>query len=197
MDESELRDSFKPVKPAERPAEEQPGPLDAGDDLAALMRIEIRAIQGAFAAVTKFADRDRLQKRYAKLDAWLSEFKELDAGEDTEQSSKRRRKLRAEVLDEFRKWRGEGAQQRVALKQIDAGRKRIREKAKAGAGPAAHRRIKDQIEHLLNNYASANDNKIEALIDQWRRSGDPSYDPAIRLKLRKVRKQKEASKHAF
>ena len=49
-------------------------------------------------------------------------------------------------------------------------------------------KAKNELTFLLNNYLPKYDSRIEALIDIWRRSGDPSYSPSIRTKLRQARR---------
>ena len=55
----------------------------------------------------------------------------------------------------------------------------------------------DEIEYLLKNYTPSNEHKIETLIDRWRTSGDPQYDPSVKLRLRQARKKKNQSDHAL
>lgn len=172
-------------------------PYDESAELGALIRNEAQKVRGDFTMATDHADRHRLQKRYELLDRWMGEFNETQSMSDPGEAEERARELRAVVLDEFRKWRSKGAQRRRRLKELEAQRKAVREKAKAGGGNAGHRRIKDEIELLLKNYSPANEQKIEALIDKWRRSGDPSYDPTINLRLRNARKKKDNSNYAL
>ena len=68
-------------------------------------------------------------------------------------------------------------------RQIEAGLQELRTKmSESGDGKA--KRIKSELTYLLNNYAPQYDMRIEHLIDEWRRSGDPEYDPGIRIKHR-------------
>ena len=60
-------------------------------------------------------------------------------------------------------------------------------RASAEGGDSETKRIKAELTYFLNNYLPSNDTRIEGLIDAWRHSGDPSYDPAIRGKLRQAR----------
>ncbi|HOD50562.1 MAG TPA: hypothetical protein PLM14_16065 [Candidatus Hydrogenedentes bacterium] len=70
-------------------------------------------------------------------------------------------------------------------RQVEAGLRELRTKmSEAGDGKA--KRIKSELTYLLNNYAPRYDARIEQLIDDWRRSGDPEYDPGIRIKHRKA-----------
>ena len=55
-------------------------------------------------------------------------------------------------------------------------------------GDSKAKMIRAELTYLLNNYVSQNDARIEQLIDLWRRSGDPQYDPAIRAKLMRCRR---------
>jgi len=57
------------------------------------------------------------------------------------------------------------------------------------AGDSKAIRIRNELTYLINNYLPANDARIGHLIEEWRRSGDPTYDPAIRVKLRQARQQ--------
>ncbi|MDK1020761.1 MAG: hypothetical protein QGD90_03895 [Candidatus Hydrogenedentes bacterium] len=66
--------------------------------------------------------------------------------------------------------------------KVEKGRKGVVEEVAPGAGANTQKRIREELNYLLNNYTPSNDNKIEMLIDEWRRSGDPSYDPAVKLR---------------
>lgn len=83
------------------------------------------------------------------------------------------------------------------LEKIEKDRKHIVEKQRVGGGVNTHRRIKAELDHLLNNYDPANDNKIDTLIDKWRRSGDPAYDPSIKVRFRNVKAKKSRSDYAL
>ena len=71
---------------------------------------------------------------------------------------------------------------------VEAGRRQLNELG-AEAGDPAAKKYKSELMYLLNNYLPAYDMRIEQLIDAWRRTGDLSYDPGIRVKLRQSRKQ--------
>jgi hypothetical protein len=58
----------------------------------------------------------------------------------------------------------------------------------AEGGDTVAKKVKAELHYLIGNYLPAYDMRIEHLIDQWRRSGDPTYDPGIRVKLREARK---------
>ena len=81
--------------------------------------------------------------------------------------------------------------------EVEKGRKRIVEKAAAGAGANTQKRIRDELNYLIDHYTPSNDNKIEVLIDKWRRSGDPAYDPMIKIRYRNARKKKSGDDYAF
>ena len=165
--------------------------------LDALIRNEAQRVRGEFTMATDSADRHTLQKEYAALDRWMGELRQIEAMTNRERAEELKRELRVVILDEFRKWRSTGAMRRRRQKEFEAKRKQQREKEKAGAGAAGHRRIKDEIELLIKSYSPANEQRIEALIDKWRRSGDPSYDPSISLKLRNARKKRDNSQNAL
>lgn len=63
----------------------------------------------------------------------------------------------------------------------------LMQKASEG-GDGKVKRLKSEILYLVNNYVPSYDARIEALIDLWRKSGDPEYDPEIKARLRKARK---------
>lgn len=70
--------------------------------------------------------------------------------------------------------------------QVEAGRDRLN-RAAAEGGDNKAKQAKQELLYLLNNYLPSYDNRIEQLIDIWRRSGDKDYDPAVRVKLRQAR----------
>lgn len=205
MDEEELAKSLieaakETIEEEEERGDDAPGRAEWFDETAALdalIRNEAKRVRGDFTMATDSSDRRTLQKEYETLDRWMGELKQIEALEDEQRAEELKRELRAVVLDEFRKWRNTGAARRRRQQETEAKRKELREKQKAGAGAAGHRRIKDEIELLLKNYSPANESKIETLIDKWRRSGDPSYDPSINLRLRNARKKKDNSDYAL
>lgn len=83
------------------------------------------------------------------------------------------------------------------LERIEKGRKRVIEKGPMGASHNTHTRIKSELNYLLNSYTPTNDWRIEMLIDKWRMSGDPAYDPSIKIKYRNVRKGKAKKDNAL
>ena len=71
--------------------------------------------------------------------------------------------------------------------EVEKGRRQLNQIGSEG-GDSVAKKIKAELTYLLNNYLPAYDNRIEMLIDAWRRTGDPSYDPGIRVKLRIARR---------
>jgi hypothetical protein len=71
---------------------------------------------------------------------------------------------------------------------VEAGRQELNRLSAEGGDPKA-KRIRNELTYLLNNYLPSYDIRIEQLIDAWRRTGDPTYDPGIRMKLRQARRE--------
>ena len=65
----------------------------------------------------------------------------------------------------------------------------------AEGGDSQGKKVKAELTYLLNNYTPKHDCRIEALIDEWRRSGDPSYDVGIKMKLRQARREHMSKSH--
>lgn len=59
----------------------------------------------------------------------------------------------------------------------------------AEGGDSKAKKVKAELNYLLNNYLPRYDAQIETLIDEWRRTGDPSYDPGIKVRLRQARRE--------
>ena len=57
----------------------------------------------------------------------------------------------------------------------------------AEAGDPKTKKVRNELTFLLNNYAPSYDARIEQLIEEWRKSGDPQYDPMIRIRYRQAR----------
>jgi hypothetical protein len=169
---------------------------EIGDDLEHHIRIQAKKIAARFTDATDTGERRRLEDRYKQLDTWLKQLSDIDRQPEEEREAARE-KLRATMLDEFRRWEIGGSLRVSREQQIEMGRKHVVERARPGAASRAHKRIKDEIEYLLRNYTDANEAKIEALIDKWRRSGDPSYDPSIKVRLRSARRKKSRSDNPF
>lgn len=196
MDPEELRKALLQEIAKPDPPAAEALPFDESGDLAHLMRNEAKRINSDFTATADSAERRRLRVRYTKLDAWLTELDRLNAI-TTPDAHAQLEAFRALVLDEMRKWRAGGATHRTRIQDIDTGHKHLKERAKPGAGPATGKRIKDEIEYLLKNYTPSNESKIETLIDKWRTSGDPNYDPGVKIRLRNARRKKNSQDYAL
>ena len=72
--------------------------------------------------------------------------------------------------------------------EVEKGLQNLRKISSEGGDPRG-KKAKNELLYLLNNYSPKYDTRIEQLIDLWRRSGDPSYDPSIRTKLRQARRE--------
>lgn len=196
MDPDDLRQKLIQQNATPEPVYEEPDFPEGVDDLAHLMRNEAKRINSEFVSTADSAERRRLRDRYTKLDSWLTEFERLSKLETPEAVS-RRDTLRAHALEQMRNWRQGGTAQRARISDINMGHKHLQERAKPGAGAATGKRIKDEIEYLLKNYTPSNEAKIETLIDKWRRSGDPSYDPSVKVRLRNARRKKGSQDYAL
>ncbi len=196
MDPEDLRQKLIQENAKPEPVAEEPDPFEGVDDLAHLMRNEAKRINAEFVSTADSAERRRLRDRYAKLDGWLTEFERLSKL-DTPEAVAQRDAVRALALEQMRNWRLGGTAQRSRVRDINTGHKHLQERAKPGAGAATGKRIKDEIEYLLKNYTPSNEAKIETLIDKWRRSGDPSYDPGIKVRLRNARRKKNSQDYAL
>ncbi len=194
MDPDELRKSMiQDVKQAATEAEQRVETarfLDPLTDQAASVHTRYRT-------TTDGRERRRLDDIYKAIDLLIGKIKQLDTMEDPAKRAARSKVLDEEatkLIETARKLVGSGG---TAEEQIEKGRRRVVEKATPGAGANTQKRFRDELNYLLNNYAPSNDNKIETLIDKWRRSGDPSYDPAIKVRFRNVRKKKSSDDYAF
>jgi len=77
---------------------------------------------------------------------------------------------------------------RQYCQDVERGRKQLLVSSNEG-GDSAAKRIKGELTYLLNNYLPQYDTRIEALIDAWRTSHDPAYDPGIRVRFRQVQRE--------
>ncbi len=80
--------------------------------------------------------------------------------------------------------------------KVEQGLDKLRKISSEGGDPKA-KRIKNELTYLLNNYLPQYDTRIEQLIDEWRRSGDPSYEPGVRTKLRQARREHMSKSHSI
>lgn len=69
---------------------------------------------------------------------------------------------------------------------VESERQKLLTKSSEAGDPKA-KKIRSELTFLLNNYTPAHDARIEQLIEEWRKTGDPQYDPMIRIKLRQAR----------
>ncbi len=72
--------------------------------------------------------------------------------------------------------------------QVESGRRELGIISAQG-GDCQAKQVRQELIYLLNNYLPQYDMRIEQLIDLWRRSNDPQYDPSVRVKYRQVRKE--------
>jgi hypothetical protein len=72
--------------------------------------------------------------------------------------------------------------------KVEAGRQNLLQISTEG-GDSQAKKLKNELMYLLNNYLPSYDARIEHLIDSWRRTGDPAYDPSIRIRLRQARRE--------
>jgi len=79
---------------------------------------------------------------------------------------------------------------------IEDGRKQLLIKSAEG-GDRAAKAIKSELEYLLRNYLPTYDYRIQMLIDKWRTSGDPEYNPEIRARYRRVQADYGKNSRAF
>lgn len=95
--------------------------------------------------------------------------------------------LRRQAKVKVRAGLGTAAGRRDYADRVEAGRERLLQISSEG-GDWKAKKVKNELTYLLNNYLPRYDARIEMLIDQWRTSGDPAYDPGVRAKLRQARK---------
>lgn len=74
---------------------------------------------------------------------------------------------------------------RAYRERVEKGRQQLMQKAAEGGDNRA-KRVKTELTYLINNYVPSHDARIAFLMDEWRRSGDPTYDPAIRIQYRRA-----------
>lgn len=178
MDDDVLRNSFL----AARKIEVEVNPHEARKKE---LLEEAQGIQRQFGEVTDPQERARLQARYEELDRELTSL-DHTALEEAERKQEAR-ELAREREDALRH---SSASEPLESREetVEKGRKRLIEKARMGAGDATHKRLREEIDYLINNYIPSNEHKIEILIDKWRRSNDPAYDPMINVTFRNARK---------
>lgn len=162
------------------------------DGLAEQLYREARSLSAAYRATANPERRHALEALYRRLDKCVREVNRVEKmpeGSERRFESKAIAALAEEVLDVVRRDLSRGMTEE---ERIDTERRRMLEKQKAGAGANTFTRLRNEIEYLVANYVPANDARIEMLIDQWRRSGDPNYSPEIRVKFLEARKKRDS-----
>lgn len=96
--------------------------------------------------------------------------------------------LRAQASRKARGSKYELSTHKEYRESVEQGLNELR-KVSAQGGDARGKRIRSELEYLLNNYLPKYDARIEHLIDEWRTCGDPSYDPQIRVRFRTARRE--------
>lgn len=102
--------------------------------------------------------------------------------------SERKLQMREEARRKLKGASGAVTGSREYREKVERGRRHLLHKSSEG-GDLKAQRAKAELTYLINNYLPTYDMRIETLIDEWRRSGDPSYDPGIRVQLRKARQK--------
>lgn len=95
-------------------------------------------------------------------------------------------RMREEARQKIRGAQGGVTGSKEYRERVERGRKHMMAKAPVGAGGATNARIAGELQYLINNYTPSNNMRIEQLIEQWRKSGDPDYDPGIRVQYRRA-----------
>ncbi len=102
--------------------------------------------------------------------------------------SERKLQMRDEARRKIKGAAGGVTGSREYREKVEQGRRQLMVKAAEG-GDSRAQQYKAEIHYLINNYVPSYDARIEALIDKWRSSGDPAYDPEVRVELRKARQK--------
>ena len=158
---------------------------------------EAKKVMVRWRAISPSAERRQLQKIYETMDDLVTRMQDLAKREESVETRELRRAILKEavlLLQSSRKITRKKEDRDVT---IEKGRREVVERSAAGAGENTQKRIRNELNYLIDHYSANNDGKIETLIDKWRRSGDPDYDPAIRLRFRSARKKKSGDDYAF
>ncbi len=102
--------------------------------------------------------------------------------------SERKLQMREEARRKIRGPSGGVTGSKAYREKVEKERRRLLQKSSEG-GDTGTQKVKGELHYLINNYLPANDARINTLIDKWRTSGDPAYDPAIKIELRKARQK--------
>ncbi|HPO12543.1 MAG TPA: hypothetical protein PLI09_03790 [Candidatus Hydrogenedentes bacterium] len=102
--------------------------------------------------------------------------------------SERKLQMREEARRKIKGSSGGVTGSREYREKVEQGRRQLLMKSAEG-GDSHAQQFKAEIHYLINNYVPSYDARIEALIDKWRTSGDPAYDPEVRVALRRARQK--------
>ncbi len=194
MDADELRESM--IQEVKQAAAEAKDKVEASRLLDRL-RDQATVVRARFRAIHQGPERRKLGEIYQTLDRLIGELELAAALEDAGERAARSQDLEKQADGLIESAKTITGRRDTFREKVEKDRKGVVEKAAPGAGANTQKRVREELNHLLNNYTPSNDNKIEMLIDKWRRSGDPSYDPAIKLRYRNVRRKKASDDYAF
>ena len=161
------------------------------EDLRASLLSHAKVIGEKYAEAPQGSLKLKYRDQYQQVDRILGELKDVERIDNDHERAKAIALIKEEARTKFLHWGGKRTNREQEEHDLEKEWRQAEEKQKAGFGENRFNRIKGELNFLLNNYQQSNDNKIEQLIDQWRRSGDPAYDPAIKLKHRNVRSKKD------
>lgn len=97
-------------------------------------------------------------------------------------------RMREEAKRKVRGGKYDPVSSRTYRENVEQGLKTLRTVSSEGGDPKAMR-VRNELNYLLNNYLPQYDMRIEQLIEEWRRSGDPSYDVSVRVRFRSARRE--------
>ena len=104
--------------------------------------------------------------------------------------------IRRQAKEKVRPSGGTAGQRREYGDEVQKGLSNLRTVSSEG-GDSRAKKVKNELLYLINNYQPRYDFRIQQLIDQWRRSGDPEYDPSIKVKLLHARRDHCKNSNAF
>jgi hypothetical protein len=146
-----------------------------------------KAIGKEYGTLPEGSVKEDLRIKYEEIARWLNDLDAADRMTDEDQQRASISQIRENARKTFWKWAGKRTSEEEDLHRTEKKYRRMKDSERMGAGAKRQGRIKNEINFLMSNYSPANDVKIEQLIDRWRTSGDPDYDPAIKLRLRQLR----------
>lgn len=194
MDENELYSSL--MQDIRSKSEAQRDRLAVETLVSALMD-EARGIQGRVKGGAPDASKQVLARHYAEIDRDLGRLKGADLSGAVPETNATIAEVRAGIEARRKGPHVSPSKREEAEADIERGRRHLLDRASAGAGDATHKRIREEIDYLMAHYSASNDNRIDQLIDKWRRSGDPSYSPEVRNRFRVLQKKVSKSSQAF